>query len=1522
MVIWQIYCTNYTWKFVGWDYDPIKQIYEACFRFDQYLLPHEWFYQNPDGLTNIYWISIAAVYPTMPQYPWGWKTRPRDTNSLAPDDAVRIFDPVFPVIGSQYVAGDAIWWPDPTNSWDLAFELTTQSETAKWLQVPDLTPEGMDVHASDNPAAPPPYLLADDFLCTSQEPITNITIWGSWTNDVDWQNVYFTLSIHDDIPTNQSTTGYSMPGSNRWMRTFGPGMYRQSVYAQPIDEWWFTPTNTAKFPGDHICYQYDFNIPNLDAFYQEGDPANPKVYWLDVQALVVGAEPSVLFGWKTCPTNWNDDAVWVNAREPYNGVWNKLTYPLTHPRAGKTVDMAFRLNPRWEWLEQIKWSQRPKRYTPTNGFHGWNQYSVAYDQVVADDWVCTNTTPVTDIHWWGSHIGWTFPNLPETTGPTLPAGFNITIWTDVPQGPNNQFSHPGDMIWQIYCTNYAMEFVGWDFDPRNPGAPPEACFKYSQNLLEDEYFHQNPDGLTNIYWISIAAVYPTGQIIEYPWGWKSRLRDTNSLAPDDAVVSVAGVDPPWAPIEYPAGTSWDMAFSLTTAEELIATNDFGDAPQGTFVPLYPTTLANNGARHTVVPTVFMGNLIDAEADGQPNATATGDDLAGLPDEDGVSLTSLLIPGEAAAVNVTVSVPGFLSAWLDFNADGSWATPGDQIFNNVAVNAGGNPLSFNVPLTAARGTNTFARFRFSRANIASYTGQSPDGEVEDYRWYIEELDFGDAQDRPFPTLFANNGARHVIVQGVFMGLQIDSETDGQPNPTATGDDIANLADEDGVTLSTPLVAGQPATVTVVASLGGCFLNAWVDFGADGSWAQATDQIANNFPIAAPGPNAVNFNVPATAAVGSNVFARFRFSTMPNLTFTGLAPNGEVEDYLWKIRELDFGDAPDPAYPTFLANNGARHLPGNLFMGGPPDVEADGQPNAFATGDDLAGVDDEDGVVFTTALVSGVYATVQVTSSGAGVLHAWIDWDQDGSWGGANEYVIPGVTVVAGVNPITFQVPNGLSSGKTFARFRLWTNAVMSYTGYAANGEVEDYEVKLYPLKWLQVPEQDDKGVDVSLATPLADDFRCDQSGPITDVHIWGSFFRDVLPPEGPGSMTLTLTIYADVPVSATNDYSHPGRALWSRTFNPGQYQAANNYSTPEWWHDPVTGLWQPGADTNMYQFDFYIDPTNAFDQVEGTIYWLGVSNNAVGPANFSFGWKTTGPHWNDDACWQDAAGVWHDLHYGGLHPRTPESMDLAFAVSGPESIYDKDFGDAPNPYPTQWPFGAQHWKSPGFCLGLIEDTEANGIPHPQALGDDLNNQPDEDGVVFAPPVLAGNPACVNVTLTAPVSGLLDAWVDFNKNGVWDHPAEQIFASQLLLNGPNPGLCFNVPTNAVLGTNFARFRLSSVGGLSPTGLAPDFGEVEDYQVVILQRAPLTNIVITNIVVTNLVAGGSVSNVVLLQWNAQVGVQYQVQAIGALSNAPPFLWNDVGPIIMGPANTYVETNSVMLERYYRVMAPYTWP
>ncbi len=156
--------------------------------------------------------------------------------------------------------------------------------------------------------------------------------------------------------------------------------------------------------------------------------------------------------------------------------------------------------------------------------------------------------------------------------------------------------------------------------------------------------------------------------------------------------------------------------------------DYGDAPAP-----FPTRLSQNGASHTIVPGFGLGARIDGEADGQPNLTATGDDLVG-DDEDGVVLLSDLIPGGRAQVQVDVRYgtkpPGLLQAWIDFDRDGAWNTPGEQIFRNLNLTEGANTLTFQVPSWAVLG-ETYARFRYGYESGLSFTGSSVAGEVEDY-----------------------------------------------------------------------------------------------------------------------------------------------------------------------------------------------------------------------------------------------------------------------------------------------------------------------------------------------------------------------------------------------------------------------------------------------------------------------------------------------------------------------------------------------------------------------------------------------------------------------------------------------------------------------------------------------------------------------------------------------------------------------------------------------------------------------
>ncbi len=161
----------------------------------------------------------------------------------------------------------------------------------------------------------------------------------------------------------------------------------------------------------------------------------------------------------------------------------------------------------------------------------------------------------------------------------------------------------------------------------------------------------------------------------------------------------------------------------------------------------------------------------------------------------------------------------------------------------------------------------------------------------------------------------------------------------------------------------------------------------------------------------------------------------------------------------------------------------------------------------------------------------------------------------------------------------------------------------------------------------------------------------------------------------------------------------------------------------------------------------------------------------------------------------------------------------------------DYGDAPESYRTSLNAdGARHRVVAGFRLGALVDADLGGRPDSSAGGDDRDAGPDEDGVRFLDPLVAG--ATSRVEVAASTNGWLSAWVDFDRNGDWGAGAERVASNATLVAGVQI-IPVRVPTNAVRGASFARFRFSSQAGLGPAGAAPD-GEVEDYRVAL--RAPV--------------------------------------------------------------------------------------
>lgn len=125
--------------------------------------------------------------------------------------------------------------------------------------------------------------------------------------------------------------------------------------------------------------------------------------------------------------------------------------------------------------------------------------------------------------------------------------------------------------------------------------------------------------------------------------------------------------------------------------------DFGDAPsaeQSALTVSYPTMLADDGARHGVGGP-RLGAFEDAEADGQPSDGLNADGtFRSATDDDGVQFLTSLVTSAVSSTTATVAVEvGYanllgnrLEAWIDFNRDGDWLDPGEQIFRSADLGA--------------------------------------------------------------------------------------------------------------------------------------------------------------------------------------------------------------------------------------------------------------------------------------------------------------------------------------------------------------------------------------------------------------------------------------------------------------------------------------------------------------------------------------------------------------------------------------------------------------------------------------------------------------------------------------------------------------------------------------------------------------------------------------------------------------------------------------------------------------------
>jgi len=181
------------------------------------------------------------------------------------------------------------------------------------------------------------------------------------------------------------------------------------------------------------------------------------------------------------------------------------------------------------------------------------------------------------------------------------------------------------------------------------------------------------------------------------------------------------------------------------------------------------------------------------------------------------------------------------------------------------------------------------------------------------------------------------------------------------------------------------------------------------------------------------------------------------------------------YTLEVRALwDHGDLPDTLagtsfsggamadYRTRVADNGPRHSirPG-FHLGLLIDNEADALPSLNADGDNLNGLNDEDGLAFPAQIVAGTPSTaiISVTNTIGVTARAnmWIDWNGNGNFEESGERVVTNSTITT-PRSYTINVPIGAVLNRPVGvRVRLTSNSISTSLGATNDGEVEDYLV---------------------------------------------------------------------------------------------------------------------------------------------------------------------------------------------------------------------------------------------------------------------------------------------------------------------------------------------------------------------------------------------------------------------------------------------------------------------------------